>query len=213
METESPRTPEHSDSVTIRPGSFGRGRQNITKENHSEPGSPLDTPAKKPEGNLGPLTLCTNRMTDTEIHQAIRDTRNADQELLLKDENGKVPVNYNTNLEDNPELSDLELASNLSSSTEIEAEIITEEKRNLRRSKRLTKTNPILRYNNPICHDYRKHREKAEIGQHTGSIKHRSGEQQPDIDRQPDKIQTLRQHTNCDKIRGMDRVTVHKPAD
>ena len=127
MEMESPRTPEHSDSVTIKPGSFGRGRQKITEENRSDPGSPLDTPKKRSEGSLGPLTLCTDQMTDAEIHQAIRDTSNTDQELLLKDENGKVPVNHNTNLEDNSELSDLALASNLSSSTEIEEEITTEE--------------------------------------------------------------------------------------
>ena len=48
--------------------------------------------------------------------------------------------------------------------------------------------------------------------QHTGSTKLRSREQ-PDIDRQPDKIQTLRQHTNRDNIRCMERVTVHKPSD
>ena len=83
----------------------------------------------------------------------------------------------------------------------------------MRRSKRLTKTNPIVRYNNPICHEYRKHRRTTELGQHNGSTKLRSREHQPDIDRQPDKIQTLRQHTNRDNIRGMERVTVHKPSD
>ena len=94
METESRRMPEHSESVTIRPGSFGRGRPKTTIENRSDPGfPPLDTPAKKPEGSLGPLTLSTDQMTDAEIHQAIRDARNADQELLLRDENGKVPGN------------------------------------------------------------------------------------------------------------------------
>ena len=97
METESLRTPEHSDNATIRPGSFGRGRPKTTKESHPDPGSPLDTPAKKAEGSLGPLTLCTDQMTDAEFHQAIRNTRDADQELLLKDENGKVLINHNTN--------------------------------------------------------------------------------------------------------------------
>ena len=40
-----------------------------------------------------------------------------------------------------------------------------------------------------------------------------SQQEQPDIDRQPDKIQTLRQHTNRENTRGMERVTVHKPSD
>ena len=46
-----------------------------------------------------------------------------------------------------------------------------------------------------------------------GQFKHRSGEQQPDIHRQRDKIQTLRQHTNRDNIKGLERITTHKPAD
>ena len=92
-------------------------------------------------------------MTETEIHQAIQDAKTAEQERFIRDENGKVPINCNTNLKDNLETSDLELASNLSSSTEIEADRKTEEEKSVRRSKRLTKTNPIVRYNNPICHD------------------------------------------------------------
>ena len=68
-------------------------------------------------------------MTEEEIHQAIQDARTAEQELFIRDENGKVPINPNTNLKNNLETSDLELASNLSSSTEIEADIITEEKK------------------------------------------------------------------------------------
>ena len=97
MDTESPRTPEHSDSVTLRKGSFGRLK--IIKEDRYNPGSPLDTPGKTPDGNLGPLTISSDRMTDTEIRQAIRDTKNTDQELLIRDENGKVHANSNTNLE------------------------------------------------------------------------------------------------------------------
>ena len=86
-------------------------------------------------------------------------------------ENGKVftdpKINPKTS-EDNLETSELELAPNLSSSTEIETDIKTEDEKTICRSKRLTKTNPIVRYNNPICHDYRKHRKKAELGQYTG---------------------------------------------
>ena len=119
------------------------------------------------------------------------------------------------NPKDNLETSDLELASNLSSSTEIEADIITEEEKSVRRSKRLTKTSPFVRYNNPVCHDYMKHRKRAELGQHTGSIKRATGEwkKQTAIIQQLDKVQTLRQHTNCDNIKSQERLTVHQYTD
>ena len=52
----------------------------------------------------------------------------------------------------------MELLSNLSSSTEIEQDT---KERNLRRSKRLTKTNPIVRLNNPAPLDYRKYSQKT----------------------------------------------------
>ena len=81
------------------------------------------------------------------------------------DSNGKVSHNV-TNTpkrgeeeEDELENSELELLSNLSSSTEIEQE---NKEHNLRRSKRLTKTNPITRLNNPVPSDYRKYRQKAQ---------------------------------------------------
>ena len=62
--------------------------------------------------------------------------------------------------------SELELLSNLSSSTEIEQET---KEHSLRRSKRLTRTNPIIRVNNPVPSDYRKYRQKTEWpGKHTG---------------------------------------------
>ena len=102
-------------------------------------------------------------MTDTEVDRAIDDVKYAHQELLIRDENGKVFTNNTTNpntLEDNFENSDLDLASNLSSSTEID----TEDKEPIRSSKRLTKTNPIIKYINLISHDYRKHRKKTEFG-------------------------------------------------
>ena len=55
----------------------------------------------------------------------------------MRDRNGKVITNNNTNsntLEDNLEISQLDLASNLSTSTEID----TKEKEPIRMSKRLT---------------------------------------------------------------------------
>ena len=54
---------------------------------------------------------------------------------------------------------ELELISNLSSSTEIKQGT---KENNLRRSKSLTKTNPIIRLNNPVSSDYRKYRQKVE---------------------------------------------------
>ena len=92
---------------------------------------------------MGPLTIIATNMTDTEVDRAIDDAKCADQEIFIRDGNDKVFTDNNTNsntLEDNLENSDLSLASNLSSSTEID----TEEKNPIRRSTRLTKTNPNL---------------------------------------------------------------------
>ena len=98
-------------------------------------------------------------MSDSDIEQIISDTQQSGQDLHIKDTSGKVTYNtFEKRIE-----SDLELASNLSSSTEIEKEIEHIEEANIRRSKRLTKTNPIVKLNNPIKQtDYRKHRKTAE---------------------------------------------------
>ena len=106
MEMESLRTPEHSDSVTLRKGFSGRGRSKIIRGDRSNTSSPLDTTGMTPYGNWGPLTISTERMTDTEIRQAVQDTKNTDQELLIRDENGKVPANSNRKLEDDLETSE-----------------------------------------------------------------------------------------------------------
>ena len=157
-------------------------------------------------------------MIETEIHQAIQDAKGADQDLFIRDENGKVFTDPNINpktTEDNLETSELELASNLSSSPEIETDIKAEEEKTICRSRRLTKTNPIVRYNNPICHDYRKHRKKAELGQYPGSTRHGTGEwKQPSImNQQADKIQTLRSLTNRDTTGSKELSTVHQHMD
>ena len=122
--------------------------------------------------------------------------------IFIRDENGKVFTDNNNNsntLEDNLENSDLNLSSNLSSSTEID----TEEKEPIHRSKRLTKTNQIVRYNTAVCHDYRKQRRKTELGGHTKSSRSSTGEEirQP-LDRSKNRIQTLqpvanRYRSNC----------------
>ena len=152
-------------------------------------------------------------MTDTEIDRAIEDAKQAAQEILIRDENGKVFSDNNVKpytLKDNFKNSDLELASNLRSSTEID----TEEKEPLRRSKRLTKTNPIIRYNNPICHDYRKHRKKTEFGINTESTNCTTGgERRRSLDRSKTSIQTLRPINNRNRQTCQERSTVHHTSD
>ena len=205
MDTTSPNTPESQPNTTIKTGTIGRGRPKLVRDR---------TASNSPQAatTTGPLTIVTTNMTDTEIDRAITDTKNATQELFLRDENGKVLINNNTNqnaLEENFENSDLDLASNLSSSTEIDKE----EKEPIRRSKRLTKTNPIIRYNNPICHDYRKHRKQTEFG-NTGSTNSTTGgERRRSLDRSDTYIQTLRPIVNRNKQSCQERSTVHQKLD
>ena len=64
-------------------------------------------------------------MTDTEVDRAIEDAKSADQEVFIRDDNGKVFTDNKTQLRPFEEIlgnSELDLASNLSSSTEIEIE-------------------------------------------------------------------------------------------
>ena len=152
-------------------------------------------------------------MTDTEVDRAIEDAKNADQEVFIRDENGKVFTANKPNpstFEDNLENSELDIPSNLSSSTEIE----TEEKEPIRKSKRLKKTNPIVRYNNPICHDYRSHRRKAELGPNTESNGRWTGggRQQPSNQSQ-DKVRTLRTANHRNTYNSRERPTAHETLD
>ena len=204
LDTTSPKTPEPQPNTTIKTVTIGRGRPKLVRD-RTTPNSPQATTT------MGPLTIVTANMTDTEIDRAITDTKNADQELFLRDENGKVLINNSSQntLEDNFENSDLDLASNLSSSTEIDKE----EKEPIRRSKRLTKTNPIIRYNNPICYDYRKHRKQTEFG-NTGSTNSTTGgERRRSLDRSDTHIQTLRPIVNRNKQSCQERSTVHQKLD
>ena len=88
--------------------------------------------------------------------------------LFYPDENGKVFTDCITTLnvleKDNSEYSELYLASNQSSSTEIETDIKIEEEKAVRRSKRSRKANPIIRCISPICHDYRKNCKRMNSG-------------------------------------------------
>ena len=207
MDIDSPKTPELPIDTTIKKSTLGRGRPKWIRDR----ASPNTANTHMPGNNIGPLTITTSNMTDTEIDRAIEDANSAEQEIFIRDENGKVLTDNNTKLlAENLENSELELASNLSSSTEIE----TEEKEPVRRSKRLTKTNPIIRYNNPICHDYRKHRKQTEFGSHTESTKSQTegGKQQP-VNRSQNKILTLRPNNNRDKQNSQERSTVHHKLD
>ena len=77
---------------------------------------------------LGPLTINADQMSDSDMEQKISDTQQSGQELHIKDTKDKVFYNTFESIE-----SDLELASNLSSSTDIEKEIKNIEATNLRR--------------------------------------------------------------------------------
>ena len=104
------------------------------------------------------------------------------KELFIKDANGKVTQYYKTTVhggEENKkknnleaETSDLGLISNLSSSTEVKQETI---ERNLRRSNRLTKTNPIVILKNPVPSDYRKYRKQTKRPEVNGNRGKHSG--------------------------------------
>ena len=158
MDTESPKTPELIEDTTTKRSTFGRGRPKLIRD-RAIPNS-VNTPM--PGNSMGPLTITTSNMTNTEVDRAIEDANRADQKIFIRYENGKVLTDNNANLlAENLENSELDLASNLSSITEIE----TEEKEPIRRSKR--QTNPITRYNNRISNDYRKHRKQTELGGQT----------------------------------------------
>ena len=129
-------------------------------------------------------------MTYTEIDRTVSDAKQANEELFIRDENGKVFNNQTSLLNTGEENSfELDLASNLSSSTELEADVKHEEKSNTQIEK-LTKTNPIFRLKNPVCHDYRDHRRNAELGRNTGS--NRPGDKQPQLTQIADNKQTSR---------------------
>ena len=97
-------------------------------------------------------------MSDSDIYQTIGDSLQSGQEIQIRDNSGKVTFYNNNKTESKLDLSELELASNLKSSTEIEKVFEQSENANLHRSKKLTETNPIVRLYNPVPQsDYRKH--------------------------------------------------------
>ena len=204
-------TPGQTDNATGIKGTFGRGKP-MQKRERSGSSSSHRTPGDTNK-SIGPFTITTN-MTDTEINRAINDPKEANEELFIRDENNKVFNNNFTFPNTGEENSfDLDFANNLSSSTELETDVKHEVEKLVRRSKRLTKTNPIVGYNNPICHDYRNHRRKAELGRNTGSNPNRYGNKQPELNPTADNKQTSRSEEHCDKSQREDRLPVHKHMD
>ena len=126
MNIVSLKTPEIPDKTATKKSTFGRGRPKLIRDRAS-PNSPQTSPDNNPTpGNsMGPLTITRTNLTDTEVDRAIEDAKSADQEVFIRDEYGKVFTDNKPNpntLEDLPENSELGLASNLSSGTEIEIE-------------------------------------------------------------------------------------------
>ena len=80
-------------------------------------------------------------MTDTEVDRAIEDARQANEERFIRADNGREFENLtsfsNTGEENNFGNSELDLVSNLSSGTELQADIKHEEQKPVRRSKKL----------------------------------------------------------------------------
>ena len=131
-ETMPPRnnnqtTPGQTDNATVIKGTFGRGKP-MQKRERSGSSSPHSTP-EDTNKSIGPLTITTTNMTDTEINRAINDAKQANEELFIRDKNGKVLNNNNTFPNTGEENSfDLDFANNLSSSTELETDVKHEEK-------------------------------------------------------------------------------------
>ena len=145
----SPEPPTNKRTSTI-----GRERPRITRER--TPSTTDNTPGQQNNTGTGALTICTEQMSEFDIEQTIKDSLQSGQEIQIRDNSGKVTFYTIEKTENKLDMSELELASNSSSSTEIENDVEQLENTNLRRSKRLTKTNPIVRLNNPINQsDYR----------------------------------------------------------
>ena len=90
MDTENPKTPDLPMTTTTS-GSFGRGRPKLVSDRKST-SSPQTTAHHTP----GALTIVATNMTDTEVDRAIEDAKQADQELLIRDENGNTVRRLNS---------------------------------------------------------------------------------------------------------------------
>ena len=161
---------------------------------------------------------CLSNHTSQSENGTEKSERKSNNEPLTNDTRKQTAIDclysdvHTTGEENNFENFELDLISYLSSSTELEADIKhEEEEETIRRSKRLTKTNPIVRYNSPVCHDYRKHRRKAELGSNTES--NGNGNKQPQLVHTTDSKLTSRINAHRDNHTSEDRVSVHKQLD
>ena len=146
MELENPKTPEPLDNTTPKKRTFGlAGKETASAQTRSKAARQKHQPRERVRARL---SIITAHMMDTEVDRAIEDAKCTDQELFIRDENGRVHIDNipNSKLikEDNLENCELDLAKNLSSSTEIETDLKNEEEKTVRRPIRLTKTNPIV---------------------------------------------------------------------
>ena len=87
-------TPGQTDNATVIKGTIGRGKP-MQKRELSGSSSSHRTPGDTNK-SISPLTITTTNMTDTEINRAINDAKQANEELFIRDENGKVLNNNNT---------------------------------------------------------------------------------------------------------------------
>ena len=90
-EWANPKTPESPNTTVTKNSSLGRGRPKLIRDRNSS-NSPQTSPDNNPTqgSSTGPLTITTINMTDTEVDRAIEDAKTADQEVFIRDENGKV---------------------------------------------------------------------------------------------------------------------------
>ena len=160
--------------TTKRTCTIGRERPLITRE--STPPTPDITPGQQNNTETGTLTINTDQMSEFDIDQTIEDSTQSGQEIQIRDNSGKVTSYNNEKTENKLNISEIELASNLSSSTEIENDLEQLENTNLRRSKRLTKTIPSVRLKNPVNQsDYRKHSKTTQSATTTGMLRGDAG--------------------------------------
>ena len=143
----SPTALDQPDKATVTKSTFDRGRPKSIRDRQS---SSLPQNAQEKVNNAGPLTIITANMTDTEIARRLmtldKRTKNSVPETITERcKNSKNLTSFpNAGAESNFENSELDLACNLSSSTELEADIRHEEEKIVRLSKWLTKSNPII---------------------------------------------------------------------
>ena len=92
LDMESPKTPELIEDTTKKRSTFGRGSPNIIRDRSS----PISVKTPMPGNSMGPPTITTRNMTDTEVDRAIEDATRADQEIFIRDENGNTVYRLNS---------------------------------------------------------------------------------------------------------------------